>query len=273
MIWILATLLATTVFHFLGISLIQARVTFESVQAKTLGLGKRLWWMASFTAWDNCAPRNAAQSSKGGAHKVLIGATRVLTVSIFCALGRPFARAGRQLRHTLWFRRHKKHEAPKMTQKVLQKLVIQVWSFPVPWVHVEIFRIVLWCLRIAFRPRSICPSKEFARIRTELLLVTTIRVGQTTLWLPIIFSSLCWEFLFPGKLWRWNDLEQGSTLCQGFRRRWLSFHLKFRENWKAIAQQVMKRLMSIFYIKTSCFQCCDYFVLKLSGVLYIWGSC
>ena len=80
--------------------------------------------------------------------------------------------------------------------------------------------------------------------------MTTIQGGQTNLWLPIIFSSLYWEILCPGKLWKWTYLEQGSTLFQVFwlciHCCWLPFRLKFRKNRKAISQQVMKHLMSIF---------------------------
>ena len=164
----------------------------------------------------------------------------------------------------LGLRCHETHEAPKMMKKVLHKLVVQVWSSQVLWIDVEIFRNVLESLTIVFRPRSIWASIEIARrILTEFLLVTTIQGGQTNLWLPILFSFLCWEILCPGKLWKWTDLEQDSTLFQVFwlcsHCCWLSFCLKFRKNRKAIAQQVMKHLMSNFVYQNKLFSVLRFF--------------
>ena len=160
-------------------------------------------------------------------------------------------------------------------KKVLQKLFIQVWSSQVLWIDVEIFRNVLENLKIGFRPRSIWASIQLARrILTEFLLVTTIQGGKTNLWLPIIFSSLCWEILCPGKLWKWTDLEQGSTLFQVFDCVVIAVDYHIVWNFAKTGRQSLNKWWNTWcpfsYIETSYFQCCDYFVLKLTGMLYIW---
>ena len=251
-------------------------VTCKSVQAKTLGLGNGChWWLISLL--ETIVLQEMLHRVLNVEHiKFWLGQRGFWLLAFVCALGRPFAFARRQLLLRLLLRCHKTHEAPKMTRKVMQNLVVQVWS-SVLWVDVEIFRIVLGCLTTVFRSKSTCPSKEFARRRsTELLLVTKIRVDQTASWLPIIFSSLCWENFCPGKLWRWNDLKQGSTLFQGFwlcsRCCWLSFDWRFSKTGRQSLNKWRNTWCPFSYIKTSCFQCCDDFTLQLSGALNIWGS-
>ena len=87
MLWIFATRFATKVFHFRGISFNHAIVTWESVQAKISGFGKRLSLMAARVASKSWAPSNAAHSSRRGTQSDLIGATRVLAAIIWvCAV-------------------------------------------------------------------------------------------------------------------------------------------------------------------------------------------